>query len=132
VVGAGIEVQVAPIDPTQVDERAHNARKIPELGGASRMVGGAEERQLVCLHVREAVGDPMSSNDEEVRVEDEQKPRRHALDDLMETGGVMPALWEIQRAIDGGASQHKRPFRKLRGNLRRFLGVVGDDDPLNR
>ena len=132
IVRAGIEIQVPPIDPTQVDERAHDAREIPELGRASRMVRGAKERQIVCLHVREAVGDPVSSNDEEIRVEDEQKPGRHPLDDLMQTGGMMPALREIQRAIDGGAPEHKRPFRKLRSDLRRFLGVVGDDDPLNR
>jgi hypothetical protein len=131
VVAPGIEIQLASIDPVQIDERAHHAREVSELGGPPRMVRRAEERQPALLHVRQAVGDPVASDDEEVRVDDEQESGRRALDDLVQAGGMMPSFREIERAIHRCTPEQDRPFRELRRDARRLLRVVGDDDPLH-
>src|SRR5688572_14703962 len=71
VVPPRVEIQVAAIHAVQIDKRAHHAREIPEFRRAPRMVGGAEKRQAMRLHVREAVHDPVPADNEKIGIEDE-------------------------------------------------------------
>ena len=90
------EVDPVPFHLVHVDEQAVGTRKVPPLPVPLGMPRSSHEREIPLQHVRDELADPVFLDEEEIRIEHENEPRRDPLHRLVQPGPVMvtsPALF---------------------------------------